>query len=169
MSTAQVLNLMVAPAALITANAVILRFNYERLAQIISRIRLFDEQVEGVIERKIDPLPHGIKKLLDRQVRTIRHETPKLLKSANRLQSAIFCYEASIISFGLTGLVAGLIFVVGSTAFPLALVCCGLGMVLLFLGIIYSIRDMAITLDPIQHEFNSMIEYTMEMNRKIIE
>jgi hypothetical protein len=166
---AQILNLLIAPAAFISAQGIILRFNNERLGQVIGRIRKFDEDVEHLLElRATKQIPPNIKRLYDKQIRTIRQQTPGILQSGKRLQTAIFCYELSIVAFSITGLIAGLIFVAGS-AFPIALVCSGIGLCLFFIGIIHSMRDLTISLSPINYEFNELMDYAIDQNRKIYE
>jgi hypothetical protein len=164
----QILNLLIAPAAFITAQGIIMRFNNERLAQIIARIRQFDEELQHILEiRATKQLPVQMRRFYDKQIRNIKYQAPSIIKSGKRLQTAIFCYELSIILFAVTGLVAGLIFVAGA-AFPIALLCSGLALTFLLAGIIHSMRDLTISLSPINYEFNEMIDYAMEHNRQMV-
>jgi hypothetical protein len=161
-SVVSVISLMVAPAGMITANAIILGSMYERLAVCINRLRQFNHQVEEIIEKKMHCHDKKLILLHNRHVRYIRSQSKAVLDTAAKIQHATLLFESSVLCNLLTGFVATLTLIASSTFVPISLVFSGLSMILLILGVVTSLGDAFYILDPVEHEFNESVELSLQ-------
>ena len=162
-SISQVVSLMVAPVVLISAAAILLGSIYGRLGSCIGRTRAFDSNIQSILEKKYSQNTSAkLSDLYNRQIRSIKNQGQAVLSRAQKLQSAIYMFEITVLSMILTGMMAALSLVNEATFVPLTLVTMIIGMLFLLVGVIHSIREAFETLGPVETEFLQVVELSLE-------
>ena len=152
MDTSHLLSASVTPVVLISACGLVTLALYNRLGAILARIRSFHQQkiglLDGLQEQDLDG-PHLLLDMLDSQIKEVTDK-------AKVLQKALFCMLAAMSTFLLCSVFAGA--TVLNVGFGIAAVgTCVLGIGLFLSGIGLAMRELALSLIPLDEE-NAYLE-----------
>jgi hypothetical protein len=147
MDASHLLSVSVTPVALISACGLITLALYNRLGAILARIRAFHQQ-------KIDLLKnlHGLEDdeaqmLLD----MLDSQIAKVTVKAKAIQKGLYCLLASVLSFLLCSLFAAAA-VLHERSGAVAIVMHVLGLSLFLVGVVWAIRELTLSLTPLEEE-----------------
>jgi hypothetical protein len=175
-SVTSVINLLIAPAALISASALMLRVITERLLRLKNRIRVYEEKCQETVKEALtikERLPskgdfQHHKHHYKRKLRIFREEGTELIKKANTVKRAVNMLEISLMFSLLTGFVASLTMIAANAFVPLSLFCCGIGMMFLISGILLSLKDVSGAMITVESEFFASVDEVLSENGQFV-
>lgn len=157
-SAITVLTAMITPAVLISACGSMILSTSSRLGRVVDRVRSLSEKLE-----EIALLPETSDLMRDRQA-AIFTQLDKLTSRARILQRCMVTFYLSLGAFVATSVAIGIVAVMGSPAYTLAPVICGLiGALFLFYGSMLLIFEARLALSTIHAEMDFVWSLSTKM------
>lgn len=145
MDSLRLLSVSVTPVVLISASGLIILALYNRLAAILARIRAFHQQKIDLLRAENDSACRQlILNLLDSQI-------GKVTVKAKVIQRGLYCLLSAVVAFLLCSFFAS---ESGTSEWVgrLALGCHRLGLLLFLVGIGWGIRELTLSITPLEEE-----------------
>lgn len=147
MDTVHLLSISVTPVVLISACGLILLALYNRLNAILVRVRAFHQQKMTLLEEVGKSGAEERQSLLD----MIDSQILKVTAKAKAIQKGLFCLLSAVVAFLLCALLAPAVLLherIGIAAFAMH----ALGILLFLTGAGWAIRELSISLIPLEEE-----------------
>lgn len=165
MSAAETMRDLLAPVAMISANGLLCLALYNRLTAVITRLRMFDKErfdVHATLLNDRTERPHStasnpmLVRLtdLDEQCRLIARRARWLRDALLMLLIGVIGMLSSSLAIGLSQLWPSLSSV-GLVIFVTGILC-------MIVGILFAVRELAISLDPLQVECTTLTDLAAE-------
>ena len=138
-SVIQVIQLILAPAVMISACGLLLLGISNKFSTILNRIRALNEEKRKLFlragEEQLQPVEN-------QRLESIAMQIDRLLRRAKLVRNSLFCYFVAVALFVATSLLIGLDFFVQLSQFRYLIIGSFLlGMLTMFLGVIYGVLD----------------------------
>ena len=148
---------MITPAVLISACGSMILSTSSRLGRVVDRVRALSEKLEDISYQTANDLTR------ERQA-AIFSQLDKLTSRARILQRCMVTFYLSLGAFVATSVAIGIVAVMGSPAYTLAPVICGLiGALFLFYGSVLLIFEARLALSTIHSE----MDFVWNLSKKV--
>ncbi len=138
-SVIQAIQLILAPGVMINACGLLLLGIGNKFSTILHRIRALNEEKRKLFLRAGD---HNFTPIENQRLESIARQVKTLLTRAQLVRNALFCYFIAVGTFVGTSLLIGFDFVAPQLGLRVAVLWVFLaGMVILFGGIVFAVRD----------------------------
>jgi len=149
-SVIEAIQLILAPAVMISACGLLMLGINSKFSTVLSRIRMLNEE-----KRKLRIRAGGKKFSFDESQRmaSIGLQLGRLLKRAAHVRNSLMCYIAAVALFVVTSLLIGVDFFMGQINLdtPVIILFLG-GMISVFLGIVFAALDTKMAYDIVQFD-----------------
>ncbi|MBM4168521.1 MAG: DUF2721 domain-containing protein [Ignavibacteria bacterium] len=138
-SVIQAIQLILAPAVMISACGLLLLGISNKFSAVLNRIRLLNDEKRRLHHRSGDSSPPPRDQM---RLENLSQQIDRLMTRARLIQSSLLCYIFAVALFVLTSLIIGADFFLGTVPFGnVTIVTFLVGMILVFLGVLYAAFD----------------------------
>lgn len=157
MNTQQLISVSVTPVVLISACGLVTLALYNRLSAILARIRSFHQQKIELLENRQQ------RSTDDRQMLMclIDSQIAKVMAKATMIQKGLFFLLSAVLAFLFCSLLAA-VAVLHETVGVIALATHLIGLVLFAGGIGWALRELVLSLSPLEEESNFLASLTIQ-------
>lgn len=143
----------IAPDVLITSCALLCLVIQTRYGRIVDRMRVFNQEHFDLRKSKSSS-KYGVD--YEKRIEEIKIEVVMLMKQGNYLKLSLFALFCGILSFVLTSFLIFSAYLLNALEiYPIAIVTFCMGLLLLIVGVLYAVREVAISYAAVIHEIKS--------------
>jgi hypothetical protein len=143
----------IAPDVLITSCALLCLVIQTRYGRVVDRIRLFNQERSDLRKTKSSS-KYGSD--YEKRIQELKTETAMLMKRGNFLKLSLFGLFSAILGFVLTSFLIFSAYLLNvSDLYSTAIVTFSLGLLLLIFGVLFAIREVAVSYAAVIHETRS--------------
>jgi len=138
-SVTQTIQLILAPAVMISACGLLLLGIGNKFSVVLNRIRLLNDEKRRLHYRSGDSALSPREQV---RLENLSRQIERLMKRARLIQNSLLCYIFAVALFVLTSLIIGANFFTGAMPFGnVTIIAFLVGMILVFLGVLYAALD----------------------------
>jgi len=139
LSITQLIQLILAPGVMINACGLLLLSINSKFSSVLNRIRGLNEEKRHLV---LHAAGKNFSPLEDQRLKSVTRQLPGLMVRAKFLRNAVTCYFTAVGLFITTSLLIGADFFLQNDLLRIFQLCCFLlGMIMVFVGIIFGVRD----------------------------
>jgi len=143
----------IAPGVLISSCALLCLVIQTRYGRVVDRIRVFNQE-HFDLKMKKSSSRYGVD--FEKRAEELKTEVKMLLKRGNYLKLSLFGLFSSILGFILTSFLIFFAYLLGTAEIDsLAVITFSIGLVLLIAGVIYAVREVAVSYTAVIYEVKS--------------
>lgn len=143
----------IAPAVLISGCALLCLVIQNRYGRVIDRIRIFNQEHFELRKNKSSS-KHGTD--YEKRIEEINIEVGMLMKRGNYLKLSLFSLFSGILSFIVTSfLLFSAYLLEAATIYPVVIATLSIGLLLIIIGVLYAVREVAVSYAAVVHEVKS--------------
>jgi len=143
----------IAPAVLISACGLLCLVIQSRYGRVIDRIRIFNRE-HFELRRSKSSSKYGVD--YEKRIEEIKVQVSMLAKRGNYLKLSLFSLFSGILSFILTSfLILSAYLLEISELYPIVIATFSVGLLLIIVGVLYAVREVAISYSAVIHEIKS--------------
>ena len=143
----------IAPAVLISGCGLLCLVVQNRYGRVIDRIRIFNQE-HFELKRSKSSSKYGVD--YEKRIEEIKIEVGMLTKRGNYLKLSLFSLFSGVLSFILTSfLIFSAYLSEVLEIYPLVIATFSVGLLLITVGVLYAVREVAISYSAVVHEIKS--------------
>ena len=143
----------IAPAVLISACGLLCLVIQSRYGRVIDRIRIFNRE-HFELKRSKSSSKYGAD--YEKRIEEIKVQVNMLVKRGNYLKLSLFSLFSGILSFILASFVLFSAYLLDvSEIYPIVIATFSAGLLLIIVGVLYAIREVAVSYAAVVHEIKS--------------
>lgn len=151
--TLSLIQATIAPDVMISGCALLCLVIQTRYGRVVDRIRIFNQEHFDLRKNKASS---KFGEDYEKRIEEIKIEVAMLMKRGNFLKLSLFALFSSILSFILTSFLIFSAYLLNALGlYSIAIVIFSLGLLLLIGGVVYAIREVAVSYAAVVHEIRS--------------
>jgi len=149
----QLIEATIVPAVLISGCGLLCLVIQNRYGRVIDRIRIFNRE-HFELKRSKSSSKYGAD--YEKRIEEIRVQVDMLMKRGNYLKMSLFSLFSGILSFILTSFLLFSAYLLEvSEIYPIVIITFSVGLLLIIVGVLYAIREVAVSYAAVVHEIKS--------------
>lgn len=149
----QLIEATIVPAVLISGCGLLCLVIQNRYGRVIDRIRIFNRE-HFELKRSKSSSKYGAD--YEKRIEEIRVQVDMLMKRGNYLKMSLFSLFSGILSFILTSFLLFSAYLLAvSEIYPVVIATFSVGLLLIIVGVLYAVREVAISYAAVVHEIRS--------------